>query len=51
MAAVPKVKISKGRRNKRRMHHKVKDVNFTLCLKCGTARKPHQKCPNCGYYK
>ena len=48
---VPKKRLPKGRRNKRRMHIFLKKPNLTRCLKCGKLIRPHMVCPNCGYYK
>tara|TARA_B100001123_G_C15016617_1_gene909780 strand:+ start:612 stop:791 length:180 start_codon:yes stop_codon:yes gene_type:complete len=39
--AVPKRKTSKSRRNKRRSHHKVKDVNIIEDKKTGEFRLSH----------
>jgi len=39
--AVPKRKTSKSRRNKRRSHHKIKDVNIVEDKKSGEYRLSH----------
>jgi large subunit ribosomal protein L32 len=49
--ALPKRKISKARRDKRRSHHAMKPVQTTDCPNCGAPRQPHRACPSCGYYK
>ncbi len=49
--ALPKRKISKSRRGKRRAHQKVKLVNLSACPQCNEPKLPHHVCPNCGYYK
>ncbi len=49
--AVPKQKHTKSRRNKRRMHIRLKAQALVKCPKCGKPTLPHTVCPNCGYYK
>ena len=49
--AVPKKRLPKGRRNKRRMHIFIKESVLTGCPKCGKSIRPHIVCPYCGYYK
>ncbi|MFQ6014931.1 MAG: 50S ribosomal protein L32 [Anaerolineae bacterium] len=51
MGAVPKVKISKGRRNRRRSHHSLTPPHLVLCPQCHRPRRPHHVCPSCGSYK
>ena len=51
MAPLPKQKISKGRRDRRRAHHALKAKNLTQCSNCGHLRLPHKVCPHCGYYQ
>ncbi len=51
MGALPKRKISKGRKNRRRSHHALKTPNLVKCPNCGKLKRPHQACPNCGKYK
>jgi large subunit ribosomal protein L32 len=51
MGALPKRKISKGRRNRRRAHHRLKPMQLVVCSNCGEMRPSHQVCPHCGYYK
>ncbi len=48
---VPKKRLPKGRRNKRRMHIFLKEAPLTKCPKCGKPMRPHVVCFNCGYYK
>ena len=49
--AVPKHKVSKSRRDKRRTHQKTGAPHVTSCPECGEARLPHHACPECGVYK
>lgn len=51
MAPLPKRKISKGRRDRRRAHDALKPRNIVQCNNCGEKRLPHTVCPNCGHYK
>lgn len=51
MTPLPKRKISKGRRDRRRAHDALKARNLVACPNCGDMRLPHHVCPNCGYYK
>ncbi|MFC1515459.1 50S ribosomal protein L32 [Thermodesulfobacteriota bacterium] len=49
--AVPKRKVSKSKRDKRRTHQKVAVPTVTECPQCGEAKLPHHACPSCGTYK
>ena len=49
--AVPKHKVSKSRRDKRRTHQKLTAPNVTECPDCGEARLPHHACLECGTYR
>jgi large subunit ribosomal protein L32 len=51
MTPLPKKKISRTRRDKRRTHHALKQRNLVQCSNCGEMRLPHRVCPNCGFYK
>jgi len=51
MGALPKRKISKTRRNKRRAHHALKPPGLVSCPQCHELRLPHQVCPSCGSYR
>lgn len=46
----PKRRHSKTRRNKRRTHDSLTQVNAIECPKCHEYRLPHRICPSCGYY-
>lgn len=48
---VPKKKVSKSRRGKRRSHHHLSLPNLSVCPHCHEVKPPHQVCPNCGQYK
>ncbi len=49
--AVPKSKVSKARRDKRRSSHwKLSSPNIVTCSKCGATRLPHRACKACGTY-
>ena len=49
--AVPKSKVSKQRRNKRRSSvWKLETPGVTTCPKCGAFRLPHRMCKNCMTY-
>jgi large subunit ribosomal protein L32 len=39
--AVPKKKVSKARRDKRRSHHKVQPVNVVVDSETGEYKRPH----------
>lgn len=49
--AVPKRKLSRSKRDKRRTHYKVKDVGYVLCPECREPKLPHYVCPHCGTYR
>lgn len=49
--AVPKRKVSKTRKRKRRTHWKAEAPGLVKCPKCDELVMPHRACPHCGYYK
>lgn len=49
--AVPKKKVSKQRKRKRRTHHKAEAPTLNSCPRCGDPKLPHRVCPSCGYYR
>ena len=51
MTPLPKRKLSKGRRDRRRAHDALSARNLVACNNCGEMRLPHTVCPNCGFYK
>ncbi|NLM11857.1 MAG: 50S ribosomal protein L32 [Clostridiaceae bacterium] len=48
--AVPKNKVSKQRRNKRRTHYKLTAPELVSCPQCHNLKMPHRVCKECGYY-
>ena len=49
--AVPKGKVSRARRDKRRSSHwKLTAPKLVACKKCGALHQPHRTCPECGPY-
>jgi large subunit ribosomal protein L32 len=49
--AVPKSKVSKARRDKRRNSHwKLDAPTLVACEKCGEPKQPHRVCSSCGTY-
>ena len=49
--AVPKGKVSKARRDKRRNSHwKLTAPTLATCPECGAFRLPHRACKSCGTY-
>lgn len=51
MSPLPKRKLSKGRRDRRRAHDALQVNNLVACSNCGSLSLPHTVCPKCGYYK
>ncbi|MCF6278632.1 MAG: 50S ribosomal protein L32 [Anaerolineales bacterium] len=51
MTPLPKRKISKGRRDRRRAHDFLKPRNLTVCTNCGAMRLPHTVCSECGHFR
>ncbi|HEX6385298.1 MAG TPA: 50S ribosomal protein L32 [Anaerolineae bacterium] len=50
MGAVPKRKISKSRRDRRRSHHALDLFHLVPCPECGTMKRAHHVCHYCGTY-
>lgn len=51
MGPLPKRKVSKGRRDRRRAHHALGAPRLVECGNCHEKMLPHRACPHCGYYK
>jgi len=49
--AVPKKKVSKQRKRKRRTHYKASAPSLVPCPRCGDPKLPHRVCPTCGTYR
>ncbi len=50
MPPLPKRKLSKGRRDRRRSHLAMQAANLVACQNCHKMRLPHTVCPHCGHY-
>ena len=48
--AVPKRRISRTRRDKRRSHLRARSNKVALCSHCKQPKVAHRLCPHCGYY-
>jgi large subunit ribosomal protein L32 len=51
VGALPKHKLGKSRKGKRRSHHGIQARNLVACPNCHEMRLPHQVCPSCGNYR
>ena len=49
--AVPKRKVSRTNRDKRRTHDRIRVVNIVECSRCHSKKLAHHVCLSCGYYK
>ena len=49
--AVPKKKVPKARRDKRRANWKLEVPGMVRCPRCQEFKMPHRVCKACGYYK
>jgi len=49
--AVPKRKISRARRDKRKAQHRLTPYAIAFCPQCHEPKLPHRACMNCGSYK
>ena len=48
--AVPKKRISKTRRDKRRTHHRAGSNKLAPCPHCKQLKVAHRLCPHCRHY-
>lgn len=51
MGPLPKRKISKGRRGRRRAHDSITTPRLVSCSNCNSRKMPHRVCPACGHYR
>lgn len=49
--ALPKRKVSKARKRKRRTHWKLTAPNLVECPQCHSPKLPHRVCRECGHYR
>jgi large subunit ribosomal protein L32 len=49
--AVPKKRMTRSRRDRRRAHWKLTLPGLSQCPRCHEPKLNHRVCPNCGYYK
>jgi large subunit ribosomal protein L32 len=48
--AVPKRRTSKRRKRARNTHKKAPAISIQACPRCGSMKRPHRVCNECGYY-
>jgi large subunit ribosomal protein L32 len=48
---LPKRKVSKGRRDRRRAHDSLSLKHLVVCETCGEYHLSHRVCKNCGTYR
>jgi large subunit ribosomal protein L32 len=51
MGPLPKRKLSKGRRDRRRAHDAIGAPTLGECTNCHQPVLPHRACSHCGYYR
>ena len=51
MPPLPKKKVSKARKRRRRMHLSVATPHIAPCEQCRSPKLPHHACPVCGTYR
>ena len=50
MGPLPKRKVSRSRRNRRRAHDALAMKQLVICETCGEYHVAHRVCPKCGSY-
>jgi len=48
--AVPKRRVSKRRKRARNTHKTAPAIVIQSCPQCGSAKRPHRVCGDCGHY-
>lgn len=48
--AVPRNRLSNGRKNRRRSHHAKTLKTLVSCPNCKAKKVSHVMCPSCGFY-
>ncbi len=48
--AVPKRRTSKRKKRARNTHNHAPAIAIQTCPQCGTMKRPHRVCLECGYY-
>ncbi len=51
MGPLPKRKVSKSRRDRRRAHDALSLSHLVVCESCGEYHVAHRVCPKCGTYR
>lgn len=51
MGPLPKRKVSRSRRNRRRAHDSLSLKHLVVCENCGEYHVAHRVCPDCGSYR
>ena len=51
MGPLPKRKLSKGKKHRRRSHDALSVPQLVQCSNCNGRTLPHRVCPSCGYYR
>lgn len=51
MGPLPKRKVSRSRRNRRRSHDALTLKHLVVCENCGEYHVAHHVCPKCGTYR
>ena len=48
---LPAQRTSKRRTRTRRAHQALEAVHYVRCRSCGSAKRPHAACGNCGFVR